>query len=436
MLVIGGGLAGLSAAWHLGREATLLEAAPVVGGLCRSYRRAGYTFDISGHLLHFRHPELRRFVRQRLPGKLARHRRRAFVHFQGRHVHYPFQAHLFELPARVRDECLRGFLKAAEGKTAGDGRPPPDFESWLRFHFGDGIVRHFLGPYNRKVWRVPLRRVDPAWASWAVPVPTPAQVREAARPGAELRLGYNPLFYYPSAGGIGALAEALAGGDARLHLGAKVVGIDLARRRAETLSGRTYAFERLISTAPLTELLRMTRGLRPAVTAAAERLRCVAVCIANIGVARPAGTAAHWLYFPEPAYPFYRVGLPSNVSPALAPPGAHILSVETTLPFGGRGERGCAALWPRIRRGLERAGLLHRGEEPAVLDLLHVPYAYVLHDRHRARVLPGILAELAARGLHSIGRYGAWEYSTMEDALRQGRDTASRLRAELGMAGD
>ncbi len=67
-LVIGGGLAGLSAAWHLGREATVLEAASVVGGLCRSYRRDGYTFDISGHLLHFRRPGVRRFVAARLPG--------------------------------------------------------------------------------------------------------------------------------------------------------------------------------------------------------------------------------------------------------------------------------------------------------------------------------------------------------------------------------
>ena len=119
-LIIGGGLAGLSAAWHLGRAATLLEASPTVGGLCRSYRREGYTFDVSGHLLHFRRPEIRRFVAARIPGALARHRRRAFVHFQGRLVHYPFQAHLFELPAararRVSPRLLRG--RGGEGGRA------------------------------------------------------------------------------------------------------------------------------------------------------------------------------------------------------------------------------------------------------------------------------------------------------------------------------
>ena len=425
-LIIGGGLAGLSAAWHLGREARVLEASSTVGGLCRSYRREGYTFDISGHLLHFRRSEVRRFVAARLPGALVRHRRRAFVHFHGRLVHYPFQAHLYELPARVRDECLRGFFKAVGEKDEG-AVTPGDFEGWLRHHFGEGIVKHFLGPYNRKMWRVPLRRIDPAWAAWAVPVPTPAQIQEAGQPGANMQLGYNPIFSYPREGGIGVLARALARGDMRLHLGEKVVGIDLPRRRAETFSGRSWEFEHLVSTAPLPELLRMTRGLSPALAAAADRLRSVSICVANIGIPRPAAQQAHWLYFPEPAYPFYRVGVATNFAAANAPSGHHALYVEATLPFGTR--TGCDELWPRIGRGLERAGFLEPGEKPAVLDLIHVPHAYVLYDRHRARVLPGILAALAEHGVHSIGRYGAWEYSAMEDALAQGMETARRIAA-------
>jgi len=36
---------------------------------------------------------------------------------------------------------------------------------------------------------------------------------------------------------------------------------------------------------------------------------------------------------------------------------------------------------------------------------------------------------LAERGVHSIGRYGLWEYSAMEDALAQGREIARRIAA-------
>jgi len=428
VLVIGAGLAGLSAAWHLGPDAVVLEGSPAVGGLCRSYRRDGYTFDLSGHVLHFRKPEVKRLVSRLLPGKLARHRRRALIHFRGELVHYPFQAHLHELPKAVRDECLEGFFRATRAKRAAGNEPPQHFDAWLLHHFGGGIVKHFLGPYNRKMWRVPLRQIDPAWASWAVPVPTPAQIREAARPGSKLQLGYNPVFQYPREGGIGVLAAALARGKFRLHLDEKVVAIDLDRRRAETANGRTFDFERLVSTVPLPELLRMTRGLPRAVTAAAERLRSVAICVANVGVARPATHRSHWIYFPEPKYPFYRVGTTTNFAPANAPPGHHALYVEATLPFGTTA--GCHELWPRLRQGLEQAGLLRRGEEPQVVDFVHIPCAYVLYDRHRARVLPGILRTLEQRGVHAIGRYGAWEYAAMENALWQGMNVANGLGEE------
>jgi len=46
-------------------------------------------------------------------------------------------------------------------------------------------------------------------------------------------------------------------------------------------------------------------------------------------------------------------------------------------------------------------------------------------------VLPGILRELESRGVHSIGRYGAWEYGTMEDALWQGMEASRRIGTEM-----
>ena len=46
VVIIGGGLTGLSAAVSLGREAVLLEGSAEVGGLCRSYRRDGWMMSL------------------------------------------------------------------------------------------------------------------------------------------------------------------------------------------------------------------------------------------------------------------------------------------------------------------------------------------------------------------------------------------------------
>ncbi len=120
------------------------------------------------------------------------------------------------------------------------------------------------------------------------------------------------------------------------------------------------------------------------------------------------------------------MGFASNFHPSGNPPGCQSLYVEVSRRPGS--EIGCRRLWGEVRAGLEKAGLMERGEEPEVLDVIHIPYAYVLYDRRRAKVLPPLLRELESRGVSSIGRYGAWEYSSMEDALFQGRETARRLR--------
>ena len=52
-VILGGGLTGLSVAYHLGDNSIVLEKSSRVGGLCKSEKINGWTFDYTGHLLHF-----------------------------------------------------------------------------------------------------------------------------------------------------------------------------------------------------------------------------------------------------------------------------------------------------------------------------------------------------------------------------------------------
>ena len=63
IVIVGAGLAGLSTAYHLPHASyRLYEREREVGGLCRSYRKDGFTFDYTGHLLHFRQPDIKALV--------------------------------------------------------------------------------------------------------------------------------------------------------------------------------------------------------------------------------------------------------------------------------------------------------------------------------------------------------------------------------------
>ena len=53
--------------------------------------------------------------------------------------------------------------------------PPADrlsFGEWIDWSFGAGISRHFMRPYNRKMWGVDLDEMSAEWTTWSVPVPT------------------------------------------------------------------------------------------------------------------------------------------------------------------------------------------------------------------------------------------------------------------------
>ena len=64
--IVGAGLAGLSAAYHLNKEYTILERETTVGGLCKSININGYTFDYAPHILFTRNPYTKQLFKEQL----------------------------------------------------------------------------------------------------------------------------------------------------------------------------------------------------------------------------------------------------------------------------------------------------------------------------------------------------------------------------------
>lgn len=434
--IVGAGLAGLSTAYHLdGLPYLVLEKEKEAGGLCRSYHLNGFTFDMTGHLLHFRQPEIRTLVEGLLAGRLETHRRRSFIYSHRVYTEYPFQVNTYGLPPEVVRDCLLGFIATLtarpEAATSPEGR---SFKAWILESLGEGIAEHFMVPFNEKLWQVPLDELTSDWVSWLVPKPELKDVINGALGIKDKAFGYNPSFLYPNQGGIGVLPQAFLPGLREILYGSELVEVDTGRRRATFGDGGVVDYETLVSTIPVPELVRRCTDLPQDIREAAAGLRCVSVYNVNLGVARERLSDKHWIYFPEPEYPFYRAGFPMNFSPALGRPGCSSLYVEVS--HQPTEQVPPALLLRRIREGLERAGIFRPDDEVLVADVRDIRYAYVLFDRHRARALAAILGELERRGIHSIGRYGRWEHSSMEDAIAQGKCLAERLKNPGGAPAD
>ena len=111
IVIVGGGLAGLSAGYHLaGYDPVVFEKEGAIGGLCRSFTQDGFTFDCTGHLIHLKDEYTRDLVARLLPGAFAAHERRAAIFSNSTTTPYPFQANTYGLPPQIIKKCLIGFF--------------------------------------------------------------------------------------------------------------------------------------------------------------------------------------------------------------------------------------------------------------------------------------------------------------------------------------
>ncbi len=423
IVVLGGGLAGMSAAYHLGDVPhVVLEAEPTPGGLCRTREVGGFLFDYTGHLLHLRDPRAVALVDRLLPGAFETIHRRASIRTHGATLAFPFQANLHGLPEETVFECVSGFVESLGSESP--AAPDASFRDWSLSVLGRGISEAFMFPYNEKVFRREADAMTADWVSWAVPRPSLRELVRGALGFPNEGMGYNPTFHYPREGGIGILPAALARSLSTLRLGARVVSVDLGGRTVGIEGGERLAWDRLVVTTPLPSFLRMTG--EPELVDAASQLDWSVVACLNLGVDREGvGGGAHWTYFPDPDVPFYRVGFPASFSRAAAPPGTSSLYVE--LALGRDDAPPLASLEGTVLDALRAQGVLLESDRILVRDWVRIDPGYVIFDRRRLAAMARLVPALEARGVVLGGRYGAWTYSYMERAMLDGLEIGRRL---------
>jgi protoporphyrinogen oxidase len=433
VVILGGGLAGLAAAWFLGDVPhVVLEAEEEPGGLCRSRRVDGFTFDYTGHLLHLRDPRTVALLDTLWPDIFDVIERKADIRMRGVTVPFPFQANLHGLPADLVADCILGVVETLSVPPPTD--PAVSFRDWALATLGRGIAESFLFPYNGKLFRRDPAEMTADWVSWAIPRPTVAEVVRGALGLVNRGMGYNSTFRYPRRGGIDVVPRAFAQRLRTLRCGARVTEVDLARSELTLENGERMAWNHLVTTLPLPTFLGMLRGEGGELRRLADTLDWSVVGCLNLGIDREGlAGGAHWTYFPDPEVPFYRVGYPSHFSKDVAPPGTTSLYVEFGLKRGEPDDvprRTAQAL-----QGLRQEGILRAEDRVLAQDWIRIDPGYVIFDRARQDTMARVMPELARRRVHAIGRYGAWTYSYMERAILDGLETAAHLRAAVSAQG-
>ncbi|MDQ2889746.1 MAG: FAD-dependent oxidoreductase [Gemmatimonadota bacterium] len=441
IVIIGAGPTGLGAAYRL-RELgytnfVLLEAADHVGGLASSERSAnGFTYDIGGHVLFSHYPYFDALFDRLMGDEFQELVREAWVWMEQRFLPYPFQNNIRHLSRETVLECVMGLIEAQ--KQSVDLTRFANFEELIYGVFGGGIARHFMLPYNFKVWAHPPSMMNREWIGERVSVVDVARVlRNVIMDSDDAGWGPNSTFKYPLYGGTGGLFGRITPYvDSNLRLSARVAAVDQREQFVELTDGTREHYDFLLSTMPMDLLVNaLTRDVPDAVRAASACLRHSGSFIVGVGVNRPAPSSKCWMYFPESDTPFYRVTYLSNYSPEVVPDASRQHSLLAEISFSEYKPEERSTVIERTLDGMLNTQLLLPEDVADIADV-HVierAYTYPLPGVERDGALCEINPYLESLGIFSRGRFGAWRYEVgnMDHSVAQGVEWVNRaLRGE------
>ena len=433
VVILGAGLAGLSAAHHLGRPASVYEKEPAVGGHSRTKSVDGFLFDEGAHVFFGTDDCAREFVREPLGSVLVSQRAEIWNHYDGRRFgRYPVQVNAHVLGPALATRCVMDFIAASREPA----REVSNYEEWCLASFGETLAREFLLRYARKVWTVEPAELTLDWLGSKVGgrISRPALedvVRGAIDP-APRELNYLTEFSYPSSGGFQRIVEPLASKVPSVRVDCSVVAVDARNRVLKLSDGSTVTYGLAISTLPLPDLVARASDAPPEVRSAAERLMWTSLRCVNLGLDRADVGPGHWVYFYDHEIPFFRISFPSRLSAGNAPPGMGSISCE--IAYSRRRPLAGEALADRVIASLASVGILKEADRIVVRDEVDVPYAYVVFDHQRAAAVRTIHDWMNASGLIPCGRFAEWGYHWTFEAIESGRRAAATARKWLAQA--
>jgi protoporphyrinogen oxidase len=352
VVIIGGGPAGLTAAYELSKakvSCVVLEKDLVLGGLARTVCHQGYLFDIGGHRFFTKVKAAERMWQDVLGEDFIRCRRLSRIYYNKRFFHYPL---------RLLDTLLGlGFWNSALilwsylWAQLFPAQHEETFEDWICNRFGRRLYRTFFKTYTEKVWGIPCSEIKAEWAAQRIKglslfeAVKHALLRPATGGTDGVIKTLIDAFHYPKKGpgmmwnAVAALVEKE--GNA-IRLGANVERVNWTGARVSSIRARlndhadTVHGSHFLSSMPIQELIGKFSPPAPAsVLKAAEGLSYRDFITVALILNKRDLFPDNWIYIHDPSVRVGRIQNFKNWSPEMVPdPAKTCLGLEYFCTIG------------------------------------------------------------------------------------------------------
>lgn len=416
--ILGGGLSGLTYAYFsskMGFDVTIFEKEVVTGGLMRSIKEEGFTFDIGGsHIIFSKDREVLDFMLSLLGRNRVYNRRNTAILYKRRLVKYPFENGLSDLPLLENLSCLIHFLYARMSRK----RDPKNLKEFFYNTFGNAISEKYLIPYNEKIWKLNVNDLSLDFVG-RLPDPKVMDVIKASLGMGSEGYIHQLFFHYPREGGIQALIESLGKRiEGKIVTGFKV---ECVKRESGgwvvSNDSDERIFDRVVSTIPLHEAVRIF-DVPQDIRRDAGGLRYNSLITVTIGLEDLRVKGLSWLYIPDKDVHPHRVSFPSNFSPRNSPKGRPSILAEITVkpedPFLREDEEKISEI---VVEELDRLKIISK-DKVLYKRAFKIRYAYPLLDAYCLRCIERIRGFFRSIGVELVGRFAEFRYINMDDVIR------------------
>lgn len=432
--ILGTGMAGFGAAHAahgVGLRPVMYDMRDHIGGHTASHQfPGGWTFDEGPHISFTSNARIQDLLAANVGGKYEEFATRVNNYWRGYWIKHPAQVNLYGLPADLVAKILLEFVELSQ--RAGT-QPIRNYEDWLCASFGKTFAETFPMEYTIKYHTTTAANMNTEWIGPRLYRPKLEEVFRGALQANSDDVHYISGFRYPSRGGFVAFLEPFRK-IADIKLGHKVVCIEPKERVLHFENGATAAYDVLVSSIPLPELIPMVAGAPRDILDAAGRLACSEAVIVNLGIDRLDLIDAHWSYFYDREVFFTRLSAPHLQSPHNAPPGCGSLQAECYYSRKYRPlDRPPEDCIDPVIADLKRCGVLRETDRILFRHAMHIPYANVIFDLESKPSAAAVHAFLDDIGIGYCGRYGDWAYIWTDQSFISGENALEKAlaRAEI-----
>lgn len=345
VVVLGAGLAGLSAAWLLakqGYQVELVEQESYAGGLAITRSDGEYKWDLGPHNIHTNYPHIQKFLDKTFP-QMFEHGLPSLIYKNGRFLSYPLKGLKVIVslpPLRLLAACFTLFvarLKMFLGEPTKDN----NFESWIINRFGKILFQEYFRDYPRKVWGIEPNQIDKYVCEKRVPVISLVELFRSLILGRQSRTDHpewaTKHYYLPE--GIGEMPDffikELNELGVKFHFSCRPQYIKSESDKVSSIvivdskcQEQELTADYLLSTIPINVLIKLFTDRSELAISAAASLDYVSSLLLFIKVRRSECLPAKLLYFSEPKLLFSRVSDVGGFSRLMVPESHNMICVE------------------------------------------------------------------------------------------------------------